>query len=215
MCGIFGYSGSKSNAGEIVAQGLKRLDYRGYDSWGIAVQSDQKLEVRKKAGKISDVISFTDLPKSSTAIAHTRWATTGAVNDINAHPHYSTDKYFSLAQNGIVENYQELKEKLIKKGYKFISTNDTEVITRLIEDKFKSTKSLKEAVYQAFAELEGRNTIILLTTDGQILAARNGSPLVVGINPETKEIFLSSLSKVRTTASTSSPIFTKSPADLK
>ncbi len=192
MCGIFAYSGHKTEAAEIVLNGLKRLDYRGYDSWGIAVCANNNVTIEKKAGKISDVKKLNHFPESSMAIAHTRWATTGGVTDANAHPHYSTDKSFALAQNGIVENYQELKKDLISKGYKFVSQTDTEVITRLIEEKRKTTKDLREAVRAAFAELTGRNTIILLTHDNQIIAARNGSPLVMGVNPKTKEIFLSS-----------------------
>ena len=192
MCGIFAYIGNKSNAAEIVSNGLKRLDYRGYDSWGIAVQTESGIVVEKKAGKISDIKHFNSLPQSSMAIAHTRWATTGGVTDVNAHPHYSTDKSFALAQNGIVENYEELRDSLKEKGYSFISETDTEVIVRLIEEKKKTAKNLKDAVSLAFQELEGRNTIILITHDKQIIAARNGSPLVIGFNTQTGEIFLSS-----------------------
>src|SRR5258706_707685 len=192
MCGIFGYCGNKTNAAQIVLEGLKRLDYRGYDSWGIAVAANDEVVVEKKAGKISEISDLRNLPSSTVAIAHTRWATTGKVNDVNAHPHLSTDKSFALAQNGIVENYEDLKEELIKKGYNFISETDTEVIVRLIEEKQKIASDLRNAVSLAFEELEGRNTIILITKDKQIIAARNGSPLVVGINPETSEIFISS-----------------------
>src|SRR3989344_7692645 len=143
MCGIFAYTGKQNNAAQIVFEGLKRLDYRGYDSWGIAVYANNEVTIEKKAGKISDIQNLNHLPNSTTAIAHTRWATTGGVNDINAHPHYSTDKSFAVAQNGIVENYQELRENLIKKGYKFISQTDTEVIVRLIEDKYRKNKDLR------------------------------------------------------------------------
>lgn len=192
MCGIFGYAGTKSNAAQIVTEGLKRLDYRGYDSWGVAVYASNAVYVEKKAGKISDIKTLKNFPKSSTAIAHTRWATTGAVTDTNAHPHYASDKSFALAHNGIVENYQELRTELKKKGYKFISQTDTEVIVRLIEEKRKKTNDLKIAVAQAFQKLEGRNTIILVTNDDRIIAARNGSPLVIGINSTTNDLFLSS-----------------------
>jgi glutamine---fructose-6-phosphate transaminase (isomerizing) len=191
MCGIFCYVGLQKNAGEIVTAGLKRLDYRGYDSWGIAVLADGKISTEKKVGKISEVTAL-NLPASTMAIAHTRWATTGKVTDANAHPHFSTDRSFTLAQNGIVENYIELKKDLIKKDYSFVSETDTEVIVRLIEEKQKVETDLKKAVSRAFLELKGRNTIVLLTQDGRIIAARNGSPLVIGLNPETKEIFLSS-----------------------
>ena len=178
MCGIFGYIGSK-NASEVILEGLKRLEYRGYDSWGVAVAADQ-IRVNKNVGAIGDLDRLHGLPKSSIGIGHTRWATHGGVTQDNAHPHYSSDKYFALAQNGIVENYLSLKEKLAKLGYKFETETDTEVIVRLIEDNLRAKSNLLEAVRAAFLELEGRNTIILLATDGQIIAARNGSPLVIG-----------------------------------
>lgn len=195
MCGIFGYIGPK-NASEVVLEGLKRLEYRGYDSWGIAVVADQ-IVVNKKVGAIGDLdpISHFSFPTSSTGIGHTRWATHGGITEPNAHPHFSSDKSFCLAQNGIVENYQELKKDLLKKGYKFETETDTEVIVRLIEEKqaphLGSGKAkLVDAVREAFLELEGRNTIIILTKYGQIIACRNGSPLVVGIN--SGEVFFSS-----------------------
>ena len=199
MCGIFGYVGKQRNASEIVLNGLKRLDYRGYDSWGIAAivengKLHKEILLEKKAGKISDVNKNFQLARFSShfAIGHTRWATTGKVSDVNAHPHYATDKSFALAQNGIVENYQELKEKLLEKGYTFISETDTEVIVRLIEDKRKIAKNIQEAVSLAFKELAGRNTIILVTKDEEVIAARNGSPLVLGINLKNNDIFFSS-----------------------
>lgn len=191
MCGIFGYVGYRTDAARIVVSGLKRLDYRGYDSWGVANMSKGKIFLQKKAGKISDITNLS-FSNGSCAIAHTRWATTGAVTNRNAHPHFSTDKSFALAQNGIVENYEILKKNLFKKGYTFISQTDTEVIVRLIEEKQKIKKNLPDAVRSAFNELEGRNTIILITNTGEIIAARNGSPLVVGINKNTKELFISS-----------------------
>ncbi len=197
MCGIFGYIGSK-NASEVILEGLKRLEYRGYDSWGIAVLSES-IVVDKKVGAIGDLLSTSSLqlPASNIGIGHTRWATHGGITENNAHPHYSSDKSFCLAQNGIVENYQQLKGSLIKKGYKFQTETDTEVIVRLIEDKQKLAShsssgnvDLKECVRLAFLDSEGRNTIIILTKDNQLIAARNGSPLVIGIN--NKEIFFSS-----------------------
>lgn len=188
MCGIFGYVGSK-NASEVVLQGLKRLEYRGYDSWGIAVLADE-IKLNKKVGAIGDLSRSINLPGSTIGIGHTRWATHGGITETNAHPHLSSDKSFALAQNGIVENYQILKDDLLKKGYKFQTGTDTEVIVRLTEDKLKTKKDIKEAVRVAFLELEGRNTIIILTKDDQLIAARNGSPLVVGVNG--KEVFFSS-----------------------
>ncbi len=191
MCGIFGYSGSK-NASEIILEGLKRLEYRGYDSWGIAILADQ-IKVQKQVGAIGDLNVLNSqlrTTNSQLGIGHTRWATHGGVSEANAHPHFSTDKSFCLAQNGIVENFQFLKNELSKKDYKFKSETDTEVIVRLIEEKLKQTASFKEAVREAFLDLEGRNTIILLTTGGQIIACRNGSPLVIGLKGE--EVFFSS-----------------------
>jgi len=180
MCGIYGYNGSFKNASEIVLSGLKSLDYRGYDSWGIATLKNNQIFIQKNIGKIED-IKKTDLPDGNLSLGHTRWATTGSVSQINAHPHFSTDKSFALVQNGIVENYLELKSELIKKGYKFESETDTEVIVRLIEKYQKETKDLLEAIKKAFLELEGRNTIALLDSiNHQIIAVRNGSPLIVG-----------------------------------
>jgi glucosamine--fructose-6-phosphate aminotransferase (isomerizing) len=196
MCGIFGYIGTKTNnnASEMVLQGLKRLDYRGYDSWGIATLANDKIVLEKQAGKIQDINLDSEILslKSNIAIGHTRWATTGAVTKNNAHPHSSTDESFVLAQNGIVENYEQLKQELLGKGYQFKSETDTEVIVRLIEEEQKTIKNFQEAIRQAFLKLKGRNTIIILTTAKEIFAARNGSPLVVGYNPETQETFVSS-----------------------
>lgn len=188
MCGIFGYVGTK-NAPEVILEGLKRLEYRGYDSWGIAVVADE-IKINKQVGAIGDLDKIAGLPKSTIGVGHTRWATNGGISQTNAHPHFSSDKSFCLAQNGIVENYPALKAQLSKKGYKFKTETDTEVIVRLIEDKLKKTKDLKMAVRDAFLDLEGRNTIIILTKDEQIIACRNGSPLVVGVNG--KEVFFSS-----------------------
>lgn len=183
MCGIFGYVGDKT-ASPMILAGLKRLEYRGYDSWGIAVLDKEKdeIEVFKKTGPIGEVSGVDSLDGPKIGIGHTRWATHGGVEERNAHPHFSTDKEFILAQNGIVENYQELKKGLIEKGYEFVSETDTEVIVRLIEEKQKEHKDLRDAARAAFLDLKGRNTIILLShKDGRIIAVRNGSPLVIGV----------------------------------
>ena len=190
MCGIFGYVGQKRDAAESVMEGLRRLDYRGYDSWGVAVLNGEEINVEKQVGVVS-----TDRPtlkEATVGIGHTRWATHGKVSVPNAHPHYSTDKSFVLCQNGIVENLGELKKTLTKKGYKFISETDTEVIVRLVEEKRKKVKSLEDAVRLAFKELDGRNTIILLADNGDVIAARNGSPLVLGISKDERELYFSS-----------------------
>ena len=191
MCGIFGYVGNK-NAGKIVVEGLKRLDYRGYDSWGVAVNTHEGLQVTKDIGKVDAGTANLTLPDTKIAIGHTRWATHGSVTQNNAHPHFSTDESFVVAQNGIVENFEELKEELQQKGYAFKTQTDTEIIVRLIEEKLKHTPELPEAVRMAFLDLAGRNTIIVLHKSGDIIAARNGSPLLVGFNKETNEIFISS-----------------------
>lgn len=181
MCGIFGYIG-KNNATEEIWEGLKRLEYRGYDSWGVAVIEEGKIKVSKKVGAIGSLDELKNLPVSHIGIGHTRWATHGGVTRLNAHPHYSADKSFVLAQNGIVENYQELKKELVSKGHKFESETDTEVIVRLIEEKQKETDDLRIAVRKAFLDLKGRNTVIILSSSGdKVVAVRNGSPLVVGV----------------------------------
>jgi glucosamine--fructose-6-phosphate aminotransferase (isomerizing) len=191
MCGIVGYIG-KQNSSQIVLEGLKNLEYRGYDSWGIAVHEEEGIKVFKKVGEIDITKSKLPLPQTSSAIGHTRWATHGGVNHTNAHPHHSTDKDFILAQNGIVENYQQLKEDLKKKDFQFKTQTDTEVIVRLIEDKQKKQENLRESVRAAFNDLEGRNTVIVLDgeNDNHIIAVRNGSPLVLGVAKDG--IFLAS-----------------------
>lgn len=190
MCGIFGYIGNK-DASRVIHEGLRRLEYRGYDSWGIAVLASE-IKVAKKVGAIGDLENVIHLPKAKIGIGHTRWATHGGITQNNAHPHLSSSSKFALAQNGIVENFQELKETLLKKKYKFQTETDTEVIVRLIEQQLKLKKNLKDAIRAVFGILEGRNTIIVLTDDNQLIAARNGSPLVIGVSKTSKEFFFSS-----------------------
>ncbi len=189
MCGIFGYAGAARDAREAVLEGLQRLEYRGYDSWGIAVVSNGSISVDKHIGLVG--YDAGSLPRSHIGIGHTRWATHGKVTDVNAHPHYSSDRSFALAHNGIVENAPALKSSLQKDGFKFISETDTEVIVRLIERRMRKAKTLSEAVRLSFKDLEGRNTIIVLAKSGEIIAARNGSPLVLGLGTSS-EIYLSS-----------------------
>lgn len=193
MCGIFGYIGNKSSAPSIVLEGLKTLEYRGYDSWGVAVVPTsidvaQTIVVKKKAGKIGNA-SVSDLPHGTLAFGHTRWATHGGVTDINAHPHLDCTGTIALIHNGIVENYEKLKEALVKKGHRFVSETDSEVIAHLVEEYLKQFTALprdaapafSKAVQAAFNDLEGLNAIILINTKAnELIAARNGSPLVVG-----------------------------------
>ncbi len=179
MCGIIGRVGSGNDSSKIVLNGLKRLEYRGYDSWGIAVNSSN-ISVTKSVGEIENVESL-DLPESCLAIGHTRWATHGKVNKANAHPHFSKSKNIALVHNGIVENYQKLKKFLINEGFEFSSDTDTEVIPNLIEYHLRD-KELFEAVCAALKELEGNYAILLLHKDSdKLIAARRGSPLVLGI----------------------------------
>lgn len=178
MCGIFGYVGHKKNAAEMILDGLRLLEYRGYDSWGVAVQKGDSIAVDKHSGKIGD--SRVSLPESSIGIGHTRWATHGGVTDANAHPHLDCHKQIAVIHNGIVENYAELKDDLLLRGHTFISETDTEVIAHMIEEKLTST-DFKTAVRETFTTLRGLNAIVVLNTlSKEIIACKNGSPLVVG-----------------------------------
>ena len=179
MCGIFGYVSSKKTSPRRVLAGLKRLEYRGYDSWGIATISNEKISVKKRVGKIG-AASVGDLPEGYIAFGHTRWATHGGVTDINAHPHLDCKNEVAVIHNGIFENYESVKKDLIKNGHKFVSETDTEAISHTIEDQIKKT-NFPEAVRKTFNKMEGLNAVIAIcATDRSLIAARNGSPLIVG-----------------------------------
>ena len=184
MCGIVGYIGNQE-AQDILIKGLSRLEYRGYDSAGVAVVNGQ-LEVRKKQGKIArlqEELSIQGL-SGKLGIGHTRWATHGPPNDVNAHPHVSTDGSFALVHNGIIENYTTLRESLSARGYSFTSQTDTEVLVRLIEDVIKRTGlSLGKAVRQALSQVHGTYGIALVSAadPDMLIAARKGSPLILGV----------------------------------
>ena len=181
MCGIVGYKGEK-NAVEVVLNGLKDLEYRGYDSWGIA-SLNRDIKIVKDIGKIGSIsLGALGLDLSNLAIGHTRWATHGGVTKENAHPHFSDSGDFALVQNGIVENFQELKKRLLEEGYKFNSETDSEVIVRLIEYENHQKNDLKSAVLSAFVQLKGRNAIVVVDKiNKRIIAVRDGSPLMLGI----------------------------------
>lgn len=181
MCGIYGYVGTKKNAAEIVLKGLKQLEYRGYDSWGVATRSGTKkqLVVEKQIGKIGSS-RLQNHVASDCAIGHTRWATHGGVTVANAHPHLDASKRIALVHNGIIENYQELREQLITKGYTFVSETDSEVGVQLIAEYLK-TSSFIEAVQRAFLAVRVLNAWVVLDQESrQLVAVRNGSPLAVG-----------------------------------
>lgn len=183
MCGIVGYIGKK-NSLPILLEGLQNLEYRGYDSAGVAIWDSDSIKVVKNAGKIKDLKNSIDrarLPSSELGIAHTRWATHGAPTKINAHPHTDCDGNIVLVHNGIIENYLTLKNELIKEGHKFSSQTDTEVIVHLVEKYYQNNLML--AFLQALNRLEGSYAIALMAKDhpDKLLFARVGSPLIVGI----------------------------------
>ncbi len=198
MCGIFGYVGRQSNAASIVLDGLKLLEYRGYDSWGVASRvKSEKLKVKssfiveKHVGKIGDSALKPELKESSNlAIGHTRWATHGGVTEKNAHPHLDCSKTIAVVHNGIVENFAVLKAELQKKGHTFLSETDTEVIPHLIEENLKR-EGFATSVRDACNRLRGMNAIVVAyTPSSEIIAAKTGSPLVVGIGKQ--ELFIAS-----------------------
>ena len=195
MCGIVGYIGDKE-AFPILIKGLRRLEYRGYDSAGVAlINDDNNLNVCKAKGKVDDLVNYcTDKNVSGTVgIAHTRWATHGEPSQVNAHPHYSQSHNLAIIHNGIIENYADLKKKLVAKGVTFQSDTDTEVLVQLIEYVQERKKvDLLTAVQLALREVIGAYAIALLDRRDpeQIIAARNQSPLVVGIG--AGEFFLGS-----------------------
>jgi len=189
MCGIIGYVGSE-RVSPILLKGLINLEYRGYDSAGMAVLNSRRIECKKGAGKIEEInrrLNFLDL-NGNVGIAHNRWATHGRVNDINAHPHFDCTKTIAVVHNGIIENYRELKEEL--GNHRFESETDSEIIAHLIEEGLKKA-SFEEAFIKAISRLEGSYAVLAIKAgEKKILAARKNSPLVVGIADHG--IFLSS-----------------------
>ena len=185
MCGIVGYTGPRE-AYPIIIKGLKRLEYRGYDSTGVALQNGSGLKVYKKKGKVAELeetVVGKDL-HAHIGIGHTRWATHGEPSDRNAHPHQSSSGKLAMIHNGIIENYTQLKSELEKKGYKFKSDTDTEVLLNFVEEiKTNNNCSLEEAVRIALKRVTGAYVILLIDAEDPdtIIAARKGSPLVIGV----------------------------------
>ncbi len=189
MCGIVGYVGS-SQAGPILIEGLRRLEYRGYDSAGIAISNGNgSLEVMKRAGKLRELeaaILAEGMPPGTCGIAHTRWATHGAPNRTNAHPHASAAGDIALIHNGIIENAGSLRTGLSELGYVFQTETDTETVVHLIDEAFKENESLEAAVAAALHQVEGAYGIAVLSTrdPGKLVVARNGSPLLIGLGQD-------------------------------
>ncbi len=186
MCGIVGYIGPKDTL-PILIEGLKRLEYRGYDSAGIALSSNSKILVRKKAGKVADLEKAlkksNELPQAHLGMGHTRWATHGEPNDINAHPHVDCKGEIAVIHNGIIENYLAIKARLKQRGHVFQSETDTEILAHLIEEIYKTNKDLFAAVRIALREVRGTYGLVVLSTHepDKFIAARMGSPLILGL----------------------------------
>ncbi|MBY0243849.1 MAG: glutamine--fructose-6-phosphate transaminase (isomerizing) [Sphingobacteriaceae bacterium] len=185
MCGIVGYIGGRQ-AWPIVVKGLKRLEYRGYDSAGIALINNSALNIYKKAGKVNVLEAYAESKDLAGTIGmgHTRWATHGEPSDRNSHPHTSNDGNLSIIHNGIIENYAVLKEELLNRGHQFNSDTDTEVLIHLIEEIYKNEKTdLLEAVRLALQEVTGAYAIVIMDKNNpnQLIVARKGSPMVIGV----------------------------------
>ena len=182
MCSIIGYYG-KNLAAPILVKGLQKMEYRGYDSVGVATKSDTEILVKKGVGRVVEVnakIQLDNLP-GMVGIGHTRWATHGEVSDKNAHPHPSNSGKIAIVHNGIVENYEEIKETLSTKGFKFESDTDTEVLANLIQSNFDELKNVKQTMMKTVSQLKGHFAFVVIFEDGTLAAARFHEPLIVGI----------------------------------
>jgi glutamine---fructose-6-phosphate transaminase (isomerizing) len=185
MCGIVGYVGDRQ-AQDVVIEGLRRLEYRGYDSAGVALVGDDRIVWAKKAGKLANlekVLSESPLPGSTTGIGHTRWATHGAPNDTNAHPHLGNEGRVALVHNGIIENFAELRAEVEAAGHELRSETDTEIAAHLLESALSAGVTLTEAMQRVCSRLEGAFTLVAVDAEdpSRVVAARRNSPLVVGI----------------------------------
>ncbi|WP_297536173.1 glutamine--fructose-6-phosphate transaminase (isomerizing) [Thermococcus sp.] len=184
MCGIIGYIGER-RACEVIVKGLKRLEYRGYDSVGVVTEEGGRLYIKKGVGSVDEVVEklkLLEMP-GKRGVGHTRWATHGVPNDINAHPQKDCTGRIALVHNGIIENFAELKEELLRKGHRFESDTDTEVIAHLIEEELKSSESFEEALRRALLKLKGSFALGIIYTEepDRLYFVRNESPLVLGI----------------------------------
>ena len=200
MCGIVGYVGAKE-AGPILIEGLRRLEYRGYDSAGLAVISPEgRLGTVKEAGKIAQLEGILDegMPPGTCGIAHTRWATHGAPNRLNAHPHWSQGRDIALVHNGIIENAEVIRSKLSDLGYIFETQTDTEAVVHLIDEAFQENSALEDAVLTALRQVEGAYGLAVVSSrdPGKIVVARKGSPLLIGIGKNGENLVGSDASAV-------------------
>lgn len=186
MCGIFGCVIREGKAVHLITEALKRLEYRGYDSIGVAVLNQGKLEVRKDMGRIEEVVRGLKIQEmeGSIGIGHTRWATHGAPSMVNAHPHTDCTGAISLIHNGVIENYAEIKEELTEKGHRFMSRTDTEVIPHMLEEELKGDISIRGAFLRVLRRLKGSYAIAFISSmePNKIYCARNESPLVIGVS---------------------------------
>ena len=195
MCGIVGYIGSR-DAYPIIIKGLQRLEYRGYDSAGIALYCDEDIKVSKTKGKVEDLRKKAESENNQNGtlgLGHTRWATHGVPNDTNSHPHYSNSSNLVIIHNGIIENYESIKKALIGRGYEFKTDTDTEVLVNLIEEvKEKEQVKLGKAVQIALNQVVGAYAIAVFdrTKPDEIVVAKLGSPLAIGIGEN--EYFIAS-----------------------
>ena len=191
MCGIVAYIGKRPTE-DVLIEGLKSLEYRGYDSAGLALQEDGKITLKKVVGRVKGLDEKKNQKEWILGIAHTRWATHGKPSIPNAHPHHDCQKNIYLAHNGIIENYLDLKKELQRKGHKFYSQTDTEVLVHLIEEHYKNKKSLESAVSESLQKVKGTYGIAVISKSepGKIVAAKMASPLLVGLGPN--EFFVAS-----------------------
>ncbi|MFB5615840.1 MAG: glutamine--fructose-6-phosphate transaminase (isomerizing) [Nitrosopumilus sp.] len=191
MCSIIGYYGNEI-AAPIIVKGLKRMEYRGYDSVGVATESDHQIELKKGTGKVNEVnskIHLDSLP-GKIGIGHTRWATHGKVTDFNAHPHPSNSGKIAIVHNGIIENFEELKKQLENEGYNFKSETDSEIIANLIQKHYEETNDVKKTILKTVSEIKGHYAFVAMFENGQLAAARFHEPLIIGVGKD--DFFLSS-----------------------
>ncbi|MFB5620024.1 MAG: glutamine--fructose-6-phosphate transaminase (isomerizing) [Nitrosopumilus sp.] len=191
MCSIIGYYGNKT-ASPIIVKGLKRMEYRGYDSVGVATESNHQIELKKGIGKVNEVNSKVQLDSlpGKIGIGHTRWATHGKVTDFNAHPHQSNSGKIAIVHNGIIENFEELKKKLQDEGYNFKSETDSGIIANLLQKHYEKTKDVKETILKTVSEIKGHYAFVAMFENGQLAAARFHEPLIIGVGHD--DFFLSS-----------------------